>query len=87
MIQKGNEGVVHHFIIMVCDPSFPEHVSNYTGDCDDRENMPEVILNCRSRGILVGAWAVGGGVSGLLFATRTLGGRGGGGKSYKFSSY
>ncbi|KAK3717509.1 hypothetical protein QZH41_016841, partial [Actinostola sp. cb2023] len=72
-IQRGNEGVVHHFIIMVCDPNFPEHLLNVSSDCDDHANMPAEVLKCRGAGILIAAWGVGGGGIGLPVVSRVCG--------------
>jgi len=61
VVQRGNEGIVHHFIVMVCDPDFPEHHLNVSGDCDDKANMPAEVLKCRGMGMLTAAWGIGGG--------------------------
>ncbi|EDO49634.1 predicted protein [Nematostella vectensis] len=61
VVQSENAGIVHHFIVMACDKDFPEHLSNDTSECTDEANMPAEVLKCRGRGVLVGAWGVGGG--------------------------
>lgn len=57
LIQKGNEGFVHHMILYECDGNFNESDFNQGIECYSSANMP--FLNCRSS-VIVGGWAVGG---------------------------
>lgn len=66
VVQLGNEGVVHHFIVMACGKDFPGVHLNASSDCDDYANMPAEVLQCRGMGVLAAAWGVGGGVCMLL---------------------
>ncbi|XP_031554202.1 DBH-like monooxygenase protein 1 isoform X2 [Actinia tenebrosa] len=61
VVQQGNEGVVHHFIVMACDKDFPGVHLNASVDCDDYANMPAEVMKCRGLGVLAAAWGVGGG--------------------------
>jgi len=63
VVQRGNEGLVHHFVVMVCGPNFPEKYVNVSADCNDKANMPDEVLGCQYFGRLMAAWGIGGGVS------------------------
>ncbi|XP_031571436.1 DBH-like monooxygenase protein 1 isoform X2 [Actinia tenebrosa] len=60
VVQPGNEGFVHHFVINECKGKFPDQLLNYTGNCIDYANMPAEILNCK-RGDIIYGWGVGAG--------------------------
>ncbi|KAK3732360.1 hypothetical protein QZH41_018734, partial [Actinostola sp. cb2023] len=60
VVQPGNEGVVHHIIITVCDDNLPDHLLNTSYDCNDFANMPLRVIKCRT-GSMVSGWAIGGG--------------------------
>ena len=55
--------MVHHLVIVVCDPKFPEQHANFSGSCDDRQNMPQEVQKCHGLGLMVAVWGIGGGVS------------------------
>ncbi|KAL9979555.1 hypothetical protein ACROYT_G017233 [Oculina patagonica] len=57
IIQKGNEGFVHHFLLYECEGNFVESDYDQGTDCKDMANMP--YAKCRDAS-LVAAWAVGG---------------------------
>ncbi|XP_066019013.1 LOW QUALITY PROTEIN: DBH-like monooxygenase protein 1 [Pocillopora verrucosa] len=57
LVQKGNEGFVHHLILYECEGNFTENDYDQGRDCMDTANMP--YARCRDASIVV-AWAVGG---------------------------
>jgi hypothetical protein len=61
VVQPGNEGFVHHFVVNECRGTFPDRLLNYTGNCADYANMPAEVLKCKVSDIIA-AWGVGGGV-------------------------
>ncbi|XP_022806766.1 DBH-like monooxygenase protein 1 [Stylophora pistillata] len=57
LVQKGNEGFVHHLILYECEGNYTESDYDQGKDCMDTANMP--YARCRDASIVV-AWAVGG---------------------------
>ena len=57
IVQKGNEGFVHHFLLYECEGNFAESYFDKGKDCFNVANMP--YAKCRDAS-LVAAWAVGG---------------------------
>jgi len=58
-IQKGNEGLVHHFLLYECGGNFNESTFNHGVDCTSLADMP--YHNCRYH-TPVAVWAVWGAV-------------------------
>ena len=64
IIQKGNEGFVHHFLLYECDGNFVDKDFDQGVDCYNLANMP--YAKCRDASV-VAAWAVGGEVSNVSY--------------------
>ena len=65
-IQKGNEGIVHHFVVYECNGSFNESDFDQGADCSD-DNTDVPYFKCRFSTIVT-TWAKGRDVSNFTFA-------------------
>ena len=57
IIQKGNEGIVHHMLLYECDDDFPRSNLSYEGM--GSPDMPPAVRQCVGPSIIAG-WAIGG---------------------------
>ena len=68
LIKKGNEALVHHFVVYECVTNIAPHHMNQTGPCDNPA-MPKTIRHCRGKSSMY-AWAVGGKVTDTLLVVK-----------------